>query len=590
MTLDTSSTEENPVLQIEQILTIQEQVCFRIDSWRVKVESDLGQSADVHYFQVYIHTEEADVDAAQLGLLRVGVLGGSLSREMELRQTLGDYKMISEILACSTQDLITISSGLAQLESNGADEICADESEQKSQEESEASEYLVEEFFEPKEIVGESSATKIILLSYLPAAEQTLAAWLTQEHPLEQCLLVASQVCQLLRYVYQQGWCKIQIYPQFIQMGTPVQFFDLTGAYPVGLQLDYGIIGDYCPPGTGLGCPITEQMCSYVVGALLYQSIHHQLPNWDDGVQPEIKPIPRIYQILSNCLSPTMEQRFSLSQLLSLLVETRQLLSNPQVQWQVAGHTTTGLHRLSNQDSYGVRGIRQQTSVRSDAGILAVVADGMGGMEQGEVASSLAVETLMSAAIPTDCNSIEARTQWLESLVQKANETIADRVEHGGTTMSIVWAIGLQLAIAHIGDSRIFLLRNDRICQLSEDHSLTAMLLARGEITYEQSKHNLNRNVLTKCLGAKRRLGEGYIQDLSRFGADLSISLEHGDTLLLCSDGVWDLVSADELAEIFTTPESLQSHVKVTIDRVLARGARDNATILALQCDIDNYC
>jgi len=587
MTEYTTSTGDTSVLNGEQVLIIQEQVCFGIDTWRIEVESYLGQSADVHYFRVYINPEEAEPDAAQLVLLRVGSVGGSLSREMELRQTLGDYKMISEILACSTQDLVTISSGLAQLESNGTfEEILAQESEDVSV----ACEYLEEEILEPKERVGEASAAKIILLSYLPAAAQTLAAWLTQEHPLEQSLLVASQVCQLLRYVYQQEWCLVQIYPQFIQMGTPVQFFDLTGAYPVGSQLDYGIIGDYCPREIAYGYAMNEQMCSYVVGALLYQSIHRQLPNWDDGVQPEIKPIPRIYQILSNCLSPTREQRFPLSQLLSLLVETRQLLSNPQVQWHVAGHSTTGLHRLSNQDSYGVRGVRQQTSDRSDTEILAVVADGMGGMEQGEVASRLAVETVMSAAVPTDLNSIEERAQWLESLAIEANEVVADQVENGGTTLSIVWAIGLQLAIAHVGDSRIFLLRNDRISQLSEDHSLAAMLLASGAITYEESQGNLNRNVLTKCLGSKRRLNAGWIQNLSLFDSDFSISLKHGDILLLCSDGVWDLVPADELVEIFTTPQSLQSNVEVTIERVLARGARDNATILALKCDVKNYC
>ncbi|MGK7901537.1 MAG: PP2C family serine/threonine-protein phosphatase [Hormoscilla sp.] len=574
--ITSSQTEDTLVIPHgEQVLIIQARVCFQINSWRVEVASYLGQSADVHYFRVYIHSESDPPDAPQLGLLRVGSVGGSLSREMELRQTLGDYQMISELLAYCTEALVTISDPGPAAEPSFAPESAA---------------YLESEFFQPKEIMGESDAEKILLLSYLPPAEQTLATWLTQEHPLEQSLLVASQVCQLLRYVLSQGWCLIQIYPQFIQMGTPVQFFDLTGAYPAGLQLDYGIIGDYCPPGIGLGCPITEQMCTYVVGALLYQSIHHQLPNWHEGVQPEIKSIPRIYQILSNCLSPTSTQRFSLSQLLSMLVETRQLLSKPQVQWHVAGRSTTGLHRLSNEDSYGVREVRQQTSDRSDTGILAVVADGMGGMEQGEVASKLAVETFMSAAVPTDFNSIFEPVEWLESLVQQANETIADRVEHGGTTMSLVWAIGRQLAIAHIGDSRIFLLRNHRICQLSEDHSLTAMLLASGEITYEESKRNLNRNVLTKCLGAKRRLGEDFIQYLSQFGADFSISLEHGDILLLCSDGVWDLVPADELAEIFTTPQSLQTNVEVTIQRVLARGARDNATILALKCDVDYYC
>jgi len=209
----------------------------------------------------------------------------------------------------------------------------------------------------------------------------------------------------------------------------------------------------------------------------------------------------------------------------------------------------------------------------------------MGGMAQGEVASKLAAKTVIDAPISADLSKQEKRGEWLISLVQQANESVASNVRDGGTTLSLVMALGRELMIAHVGDSRILLLRNNQICQLSEDHSMVSMLVASSQITYEESLEHPDRNLLTKSLGSKQRLSEGYVQDLSRFGSELSMLLEEDDILILCSDGVWDLVAADELAEIFSNYQTLQLAVDETIEKVLSRGAHDNATILALK-----YC
>ena len=159
-------------------------------------------------------------------------------------------------------------------------------------------------------------------------------------------------------------------------------------------------------------------------------------------------------------------------------------------------------------------------------------------------------------------------------------------VKNGGTTLSAVLAIGKELFIAHVGDSRIYMLRGKYICQLSEDHSLVALHLISGEISYEESLSHPDRNVLTKSLGDKQ-FKESYIQDLSRFDNKLSSTLENGDILLLCSDGVWDLVDPSELADIFTSSQSIQTSIDLTIQRVLSKGAHDNATIIAMQCLTD---
>jgi PPM family protein phosphatase len=140
--------------------------------------------------------------------------------------------------------------------------------------------------------------------------------------------------------------------------------------------------------------------------------------------------------------------------------------------------------------------------------------------------------------------------------------------------------------IAHVGDSRILLLRNGQICQLSEDHSIVTMLLASGRITYEESLNHPDQNVLIKSLGSKSRLSEGYVQTLSRFDENPSMTLQDGDTLLLCSDGVWDLLSAADFADIFTQAETLPSGVHQAIAQVLSKGAHDNSTLLALRCQM----
>jgi protein phosphatase len=329
-------------------------------------------------------------------------------------------------------------------------------------------------------------------------------------------------------------------------------------------------------------------MSAYTVGLLLYQAIHQKLPNQGHSVDLEIKPIPQIYQLLKICLSPIPEERFLLPQLLSLLVDIRKSMSTPKIYWDVHGRSTVGLstNRLQNEDNYGV--LRQDLS-NSDPLTLGVVADGMGGMAQGEIASKLAVKTIIEAPIPADLTDRDKRAEWLISLVENANECVADNVRDGGTTLSVVLAIARELMIAHVGDSRIFLVRKKQICQLSEDHSMVSMLVASGKITYEESQVHPDRNILTKSLGSKRKLSDRYIQDLSFFGVGISMFLEDGDILLLCSDGVWDLVPADDLAEIFADNQTtLHLAVESTIEKVLARGAHDNATILALKCCVEN--
>ncbi|MFM9160365.1 MAG: PP2C family protein-serine/threonine phosphatase, partial [Dolichospermum sp.] len=155
--------------------------------------------------------------------------------------------------------------------------------------------------------------------------------------------------------------------------------------------------------------------------------------------------------------------------------------------------------------------VRQQQLSNTETMILGVVADGMGGMSQGELASKIAVKTVLEKPIPNEFKTVEQRNEWLISLFEKANESVANQVRDGGTTLSVILAISKQLMIAHVGDSRIYLLRKGEIRQISEDHSYVALLVASGEITEAESLEHPDRNVLIKSIGSKRRLSDGYV-------------------------------------------------------------------------------
>jgi len=447
--------------------------------------------------------------------------------------------------------------------------------------ETDDSEYLEEETYLEEDINTSSNLERLLLLTDFPDEDLTLEIWLKGEHSQSEMITLVIQLCQLFAYIAKQNWCSIDISPKFIEIGKPLRIFDLTSIYPTDEKLTAGIVGDYCAPELA-SCPtVNELMSSYTIGVLFYQLIHQKLPELDRDFNLEIRPIPRIYQLLKITLSHAPQERFPLSQLLNLFIELRNSLKTQKVQWNIASHSTVGLstHRLQNEDSYGVR---QQQLSSAETFLLGVVADGMGGMAHGDEASKIAVEVLLATPLPKEFKTVAQRNEWLLELFQQANVAISEAINNGGTTLSAVLAIESELTIAHVGDSRIYLLRNGEIKQISEDHSLVAMKVANGEITEEESLTHPERNVLLKSLGSKRGLSNGYVQNLTRTVNAPSIVLIDGDILLLCSDGVWDLISKSDFQEIFASSESLQTSVDRTIQMVLDRGATDNSTLLAL--------
>ncbi len=587
-------------------LIIEEKQTLELDEFNLEIGKYLGLlSPEIHYFQVKIAQKGKK---NKLGLLRVGTIDSCLNYELQLREKLPNYGMFNKLLLAQKENSVVINLSpqknlqkdtleilkpktaqpLQEYISILEDDPWDDQKTQKIlkwEEPKKTNDYLEEEYYD--EFSSENNSEKLILLTYLPEEKNTLDYWLKQPHSQDEYLALIIQICQCFSYIYQHEWCFLELLPQFIEVTNPIQFYDLTSIHRVGEILNTGILGTYSAPELTLGNKVDQNMSTYTIGALLYQCLHKELLDQSQIFNLKLKPIPHFYQILKIALSPVVEERFYLSQLLSLLIDIRQQSKKPIIDWTFVSKSTVGLslHRLHNEDSFG---IRYERNNNSDTQIFGVVADGMGGMSEGEVASKIAVDTVINEPIPPDLKSIENKQKWLTYLVGKANQTINNQVVDGGTTLSIVWGFSNQLLIAHVGDSRIYLIRKGAICQLSEDHSLVQMLLSGGDISYEQSISHSQKNVLTKSLGSKPKLSQGYVQDLSYSYKNLSLKLEDQDILLLCSDGVWDLVSATELAEIFVNNQEINLGVEKVIEQVLENGAKDNATILALQCHITN--
>src|SRR5579884_2735776 len=221
--------------------------------------------------------------------------------------------------------------------------------------------------------------------------------------------------------------------------------------------------------------------------------------------------------------------------------------------------TDTGRQRRENEDSAYVRGP------------VFVVADGMGGAQAGEVASRIAIETFEQGL--SGSGTPESR---LAELVHDANQRIYDRsrAEHGragmGTTLTAAYLSDRHLCIAHVGDSRAYLLRSGELTRLTQDHSLVDELVRQGKLTEAQAAEHPQRSIITRALGPEPEV------EVDTFTYPMKV----GDVVLLCSDGLTSMVSEDRVAEVMLAAATLQEAADRLIDEANEAGGRDNITVV----------
>jgi len=207
-------------------------------------------------------------------------------------------------------------------------------------------------------------------------------------------------------------------------------------------------------------------------------------------------------------------------------------------------------------------------------GILFVVADGMGGHTRGEVASQLAVNTIRDVYYQQESDDLAAllrlAVEQANVRIYNENTAISPKPEPDqmmGTTCVAAAVQGDTLYVANVGDSRAYIVRNGQAQQISLDHSVVAQQLRDGLITKEQAKDHPDRNKIYRCLG------ERDVVEVDTFSA----KVQAGDLLLLCTDGLSELVPEEEVVSIVQQYEPQES-VQRLIERANEMGGRDNIT------------
>ena len=231
---------------------------------------------------------------------------------------------------------------------------------------------------------------------------------------------------------------------------------------------------------------------------------------------------------------------------------------------RAAGATHVGLVRQSNQDNFA---FREGTFV---------LADGMGGHQGGEVASFEATSTILeSGKINSVADMVKSVSKANQAILKRAKKE--DNLSGMGTTVCVLSEIvgttgKKRIGIANVGDSRIYRLGNSEMTQITQDHSLVGDLVRTGELTQEEAARHPQRNILTRALGIE--------QDLVIDTWELNPVA--GDKYLLCSDGLFNEIDDEKIAQILMEDAELEKIAQNLIDHALEAGGHDNITALVL--------
>jgi serine/threonine protein phosphatase PrpC len=267
------------------------------------------------------------------------------------------------------------------------------------------------------------------------------------------------------------------------------------------------------------------------------------------------------------------------------------------VRIDVSARSHPGYHRANNEDHFFVTrlGRTLQTLMTSlpagevpelaeEVNYLMILADGMGGHAAGEVASRMAISALVSLALDVpdwifkvDEEHAREIKQRARTLVQEVGAMLVERGERDpalrgmGTTLTAVRSFGRDLIVTHVGDSRAYLLRTGGLHRLTRDHTYAQLLVDTGQLSPGDVAVSRHRHVLTNALGGS---GDDVQVDTDR------LPLEDGDRVLLCSDGLTDMVDDGAIATILQEATGSSEACERLVQRALDNGGRDNVTVI----------
>ena len=264
----------------------------------------------------------------------------------------------------------------------------------------------------------------------------------------------------------------------------------------------------------------------------------------------------------------------------------------------VFGVSDTGHVRATNEDHFLIARVGRYfetlgtslppgdvPSRTEEAGYAMVVADGMGGHAAGELASRITIREMVRLAL--------ALPDWIARLDKSTNDEAADRSEERivhahkallargrrepsrrgmGSTVTTVRNLGRMLQLAHVGDSRAYLLRDGELTRLTRDHTYVQLLVDSGRMTRDEAERSTSRHVLVNAVGG---VNDDVYVDVQH------LPLANGDRVMLCSDGLSDLVDDDTISQLLGEAANAEGACRVLLERALDAGGRDNVTVVA---------
>ncbi|SDI43666.1 protein phosphatase [Pseudobutyrivibrio sp. 49] len=227
------------------------------------------------------------------------------------------------------------------------------------------------------------------------------------------------------------------------------------------------------------------------------------------------------------------------------------------------------------------RKVNQDTVYANDSGVgnlpnLYIVADGMGGELAGDYASAKCVEIVVDG-VTTSKESEPVKI--LEQAIQSANQIIyheskSDSSKAGmGTTLVLGTFIDGHLYVANVGDSRLYVATATKLLQITKDHSVVAELVRTGELDEDDARTDKRKNMITRAIGAEEKINPDYFD----------VILKGGEKVLLCSDGLTNMVEDNEIYSVITNSDTLEARAKELIKRANSNGGKDNISVIVIE-------
>ena len=243
------------------------------------------------------------------------------------------------------------------------------------------------------------------------------------------------------------------------------------------------------------------------------------------------------------------------------------------------GKSVAGMQRENNEDSIYVGGDNKEVKN------IFIVADGMGGHNAGEVASRLAIDKFIEYISPHFKNGIDSETVLdvlLEGVVYANrviyNEAVSDESRNGmGTTFTCACLNNGKMYAVHVGDSRIYILTDGSLKQVSNDHSFVMEMVRQGKLTPQEAANSPKRNIITRAVGSEEKIDVDTIIK----------ELKYGDVVLICSDGLSTMVNDREIEEIMNKHSDAEKTIEALIEKANKNGGKDNISAIIIRNEVD---